>query len=142
MPILYTPTFLPATGFVFPRPYVCKLALGWVAANVLANPPNIVVQEIPFGGYQAHINIPAWQWEWSTKRLDLDNLWADFYVTSPGSSTPISAGATLVEFRWDDTLKSRLLVVSLAGGDGHYHFWDYPPAPPSYWLPTCGDYGS
>lgn len=142
MPILYTPAFDPDAGFVFPRPYVCKFAVGWVAANVISAPPTLVLEETVFGGYRAHIDFLSWAWNWSTKRIDLDNLWLNFYVTAPGSSTPISAGITLVQYKWDDTLKSQLLVVSLQGGDGHYHFWDYPPAPPTYWLQTCGDYGA
>lgn len=142
MPILFSPDFQPNAGFVFPRPYVCKLALGWVSMTVLTPAPALTAVEHVFGGYVIHINLKNWCWDWSTKRLNLNDLFDDFFVTPPGGGAPLNAGNTIVQWKLDTADNQRYLVIVLAGADGHYSYQDFPPAPSSYWLPTCGDYGS
>jgi len=127
--LLWNPFYVPATKFAVPRPNQFGYAIGWVAHTIDFYGRTTVVTEHTFGGYKAVFAFKTGWWTWSTRANTLDYIWEDAYALAPGSSTPISLGSTEVQWKLDPTYHVPLIVLTLAGADGHYSVYRFPSSP-------------
>ena len=134
MPVLWTPTYTDTADFVLNRARLWGFAVGWVNATTLQQGRTTIIREIPFGGYRFVIQWRQWVWDAESDTFEVPEAIENLYVLAPGSTTPISAGATTVNFQNDLTYKVPLLVFVLAGSTGIYKFYPFPPVA-GYWQP-------
>jgi hypothetical protein len=132
--ILASFTYLNPPAFAIPRSYLWGIAIGWWHMSIVTYGNPTIIQEQPFGGYRKHIKLKDNVWEWNSNTYSLDYLLEDFYVTAPGSSTPISNGAVLIEAKPVPQYGIYCLVLSDVGADGHYMFYKLPSSTQPYWA--------
>lgn len=131
--LLWSPTFDPSPEFALPRPYLDYLTVSWWGVSYVSRGNPIVLEEHVFGGYTVVAQFQPWYWTWSSKTVQLKNLFSDFYAFAPGGVTPINAGPWLVEYKVDGTYGVPEIVLQSIPCDGQYHWNGFLPAPAGYW---------
>jgi len=128
-PIQYTPL-----SHNLVRQYLDYTVVGWWDLTVLASGQYLHLREHPFGGYEFHLRYKDWFWSNRAGSGTFLDVIDDLYVTSPGSSTPISAGPVIFEVKYDSRRKCNVIVLANTPNDGHYLFNRFPRVPSDYWY--------
>lgn len=102
--------------------------------TILQSGQLTILREIPFGGYRQFIRFKDWIWDWHAGTFNLTEPFQDFYVTAPGSNTPISAGPVILNWQWDARYLNGLLVIANSPNGGYYYIDRFPAPPTDYWT--------
>lgn len=134
MPVLWTPHWQYSEDWSVPRQYVWGFALQWQPMFAVQTGQTLVLQETPFGGFQTHIKFRLDWWTWVSSNWRFVDIFEDFYVTAPGSSTPISALDQTLEFTVSD-LGLPVLRAAQPAMPGQTAYLKFPLNPPvGYWA--------
>jgi hypothetical protein len=135
MPVLADFVYPQGAKFACQRQYIVGFAIGWqLGSYATAYGIETHLTEVLFGGYRLVIRWKSWIWNWDNRGFYLDELFQDYYVLPPGSSTPASAGTVYVLWDFDPTYKTVIIkIINPAPGDW-YLFQRFPEADRPYWL--------
>jgi len=132
--ILGTFTSLSPSSFIGRRATTWGFVVGWWKSHWVSTGRISVLQEELFGGYRLHITFKANVWDWSSNHYSFGYLLEDFYVTAPGSSIKISAGAVTVRWGIENKYVNPVCIYALASAGQYYYFQQFPTRPGGYWA--------
>jgi len=135
VPILGTPTYLPAGQFAFPRPYVEQVTFHFNSGVSFAQSDN---EFFITDGSNPNVHVVCnWLpefWATSSNRYTIDHCLVDWWLLIDPSPTPLPLDFTLTYFIDPVTIKPELFI-GVAAATTRYSF-ALPPAPADYWTPT------
>jgi len=136
MPVLASFTYPQGASFALQRQQVNAWAVGWQPdAIALASGQYTILKEFSFGGYEVHIRVKDWIWQWDNRGYTLGEIWEDFYAVPPGGGAPVSVGAVEIKYEFNPTFMCPLLVVVIPAPADHYYLQRFPAATAPYWSP-------
>lgn len=137
MPVLADFSYPQGDTFALQRQQVPAWAIGWQPdAIALASGQYTILKEFSFGGYELHIRVKDWVWQWDNRGYRLDDIFEDYYAIPPGGGSPVSAGTVFVKYEFDPGFMTPLLVIVNPALADHYYFQRFPAATRPYWTPV------
>lgn len=144
MPVLADFSYPRGAGFSLTRGYLNAWAIGWQPdAIALASGRETVLKEFSFGGYELHITLKDWVYDWDNRQFTLSECFEDYYAISPGGGAPVSAGTVFVDYELEPGTRTSLLKIINPAPANHYYFQLLPTATRPYWsipAPPIGTY--
>lgn len=135
MPVLADFVYPQGAKFALQRQQVPAFAIGWQAdAFAIASGQYTVLKEVSFGGYELHIKIKDWIWDWDNRGYTLDEIFEDYYAIPPGGGPPVSASTVFVTYQVEPNFVTNLLTISNVAPVPHYYMQRFPPATRPYWC--------
>lgn len=134
MPVLWTPVWRNGAQFRVNRAECEWCGLSGFHGFFVETGRYTVIQEIEAGGYQYHVRYKERFWDWNSSFWWIQEIFEDFYVTAPGSSTPISPGSVGISFGWLPPHTHQMMFLDNTFiSTPQFYFWGMPPAPLDYW---------
>lgn len=135
MPFLCAPTWVPSPDARVLRSYHDWVVTGWTPSNVVSYGRTMVLQETVFGGFRTVITISENFWNWSSSHYALSDIFEDYYVLFPGSTTPVFAGAVTFRYGIAAPFFHHAVIADTPGSPyTEYRAFDMPLAEPGYWI--------
>lgn len=143
MPVLASFSYPQGEGFSLTRGYLPAWAIGWQPDAIALTSGNpTVLKEFSFGGYELHIELKDWIYDWDNRQFTLGELFENYYVIPPGGGGPSSAGPVTVLWEWVSDFNCPVLVIVNPAPVDHYYWQLLPPATRPYWAPPPQPPGS
>lgn len=134
MPLLWSPAWAMGDDFRVNRAECEWVGLSGFRGFFVTTGRYTVIQEIEAGGYQYHIRYKENFWNWNSSFWWYQTIFEDFYVTAPGSTTPISPGTVGVYFGWiPPHTHQTMFLTNTFISIPQFYFVKMPPAPDDYW---------
>lgn len=139
--IFGTVAAVPPTRERVQRSYLDVFIVGWFEHFVVSGFPHVVLQEIPFGGYQMHFEFSPYFLAWNSSTWDRTNVFDNVYATPPGSSTHISFGNADWVYKWAGSpVFGGCLNFQLQPNDNHYTAFALPTSSAPFWYKPAKTY--
>jgi len=132
MALQYTPSWMTDERYIIQRQYNQCIVVGWWEHSLISSANPIVIQEVPYGGYQLHIQLDANYRTWNSSQWYHEQTIVDIWATLPSSTTKVNAGTILRQYHYIDLCRVYSLQCD-SPADGHYSFFKMPVAPSDYW---------
>jgi len=137
MPVLASFSYPQGATFAVQRQQLPAWAIGWQPdAIALQSGQYTILKEFSFGGYELHIKIKDWIWEWDNRGFILDEIFEDYYAIPPGGGPPVSAGTVFVSWEYEQTFLLPIINITNPAPAAHYYFQRFPAATRPYWTPV------
>lgn len=135
MPVIGTGTFLPQSGFNFPRSYVSSIAFpsDWTLESHAGN--EFVFNDFLFYNDRIFVNLYENFWPWSSNVYSLDHIVVDCYYHALPSPVDLPTPFSLTWLPGTTANNGKLVFLSPFFGSSVQTF-ALPAAPSSYWLPA------
>ena len=132
---LCSPVWVTPPDFRVFRQYVDWYVLGWTPSNIVQLGRENIFEETVFGGYKTYLTFNQRFWNWNSGSWRFADIFEDYYVTPPGSSTPISAGTTRFQITPVNPYFRVSVLIDPAGFPyTQYRYMDLPPGDPDFWY--------
>lgn len=135
MPVLASFVYPQGAKFALQRQQIPAYVIGYEpGAFAVQSGRYTILQEVVYGGYQVHLKLKEWIWEWDNRGFVLDEIWEDFFVRAPDGSI-IPAGTVYVGWVFSSAWLMPWLQVTIPASGDHYYFQRFPAATRAYWCP-------
>jgi len=135
MPVYLNPYWRTPSDFRINRGTLELFGYSWLTGVMLESGRYTVIEENVFGGYRTHIRYKPEFWEWGSGLWKFSEIFEDFYITEPGSTTPIPPGTTTgLSCGWLPPFPHQIVFLDqFYLTTAQFWIWQAPPPPQQFW---------